>query len=78
MNTQPATTGHEPKTDFRSQLTHIINCASKENGSNTPDFILAEYLEDCLAAFDKAVSCRTKWYTPPADEVVETPEGPQP
>lgn len=43
-------------------IKRAINCASAENGSNTPDFILAEYLLDCLAVFDKAVSAREKWY----------------
>jgi hypothetical protein len=36
--------------------------ASAENGSNTPDFILAQYLTSCLAAFDEAVNAREKWY----------------
>lgn len=44
--------------DFRKQLQNLINSLSKENGSDTPDFILAEYLDDCLKAFDKAVSRR--------------------
>ena len=48
--------------DFRSKLTHLINRACLENVSNTPDFILAEYLCDCLEAFDKAVRARDKWY----------------
>lgn len=39
---------------FRDELCNLINCHSRENGSNTPDFILAEYLTDCLEAFDKA------------------------
>ncbi len=51
----------EPKT-FREALTHTINCFSKENGSNTPDFILAEYLECCLAAFDGVTQAREEWY----------------
>lgn len=50
---------------FREKLEHLINCHSKENGSNTPDFILAEYLDDSLAAFDKAVKRRSDWYAPP-------------
>lgn len=33
-----------------------------ENGSNTPDYILADYLSECLAAFDKAVSMRERFY----------------
>jgi hypothetical protein len=43
---------------FRNELQKLINSLSKENGSDTPDFILAEYLDDCLKAFDKAVSRR--------------------
>jgi len=39
-----------------------INRVSAENGSNTPDFMLAEYLVDCLAAWDRAVTAREKWY----------------
>ena len=47
---------------LREDIQHAINCNSAENGSNTPDFLLAEYLTDCLAAFDKAVASREKWY----------------
>ena len=42
-----------------------INRNSAENGSNTPDFILAEYLTDCLTAFDRAVTLRCRWYGHP-------------
>jgi hypothetical protein len=47
---------------FRNKLEHIINAESRENGSDTPDFLLADYLVDCLAAYDKAVRAREKWY----------------
>lgn len=47
---------------FRKSLEFLINSYSKENGSNTPDFILAEYMSNCLDAFDKAVEAREKWY----------------
>lgn len=50
--------------DFSHALSSLINSYSKENGSNTPDFILAEYIEGCLTAFDSAVSNRTAWYGP--------------
>lgn len=52
-------------TDFRREMESLINRHSKEGGSDTPDFILAQYLVDCLTAFDKAVVERTKWYGPP-------------
>jgi hypothetical protein len=47
---------------LRSELEHLINRHSAENGSDTPDFILAEYLVDCLKIFDKAVKRREEWY----------------
>jgi hypothetical protein len=40
----------------------IINRHSRENASNTPDFILAEYLERCLITFEMASNAREKWY----------------
>lgn len=48
---------------FRKELESLINRHSMENGSNTPDFILAEYLTSCLSAYDKAISWRDRWYT---------------
>lgn len=48
--------------DFRKELQSAINRCSKENASNTPDFILAQYLEGCLATFDTAVQQRETWY----------------
>ena len=47
---------------FKEELEVLLNTYSKENGSDTPDFILAEYLRNCLAAFDKAVLRRKNWY----------------
>ena len=47
---------------FRKELERLINRESRESGSNTPDFILAEYLIDALAAFDRAVMRREQWY----------------
>ena len=48
---------------FKKELESLINCHSQENGSDTPDFILAEYLADCLKIFDKATKRRMKWYS---------------
>lgn len=47
---------------FLVDIESAINRASKENDSNTPDFILAEYISDCLNAFTKASRAREKWY----------------
>lgn len=54
--------GKKNEPTFREELEHLINRFSKENGSNTPDFILGEYLNDCLVAFDRAVNRRSSWY----------------
>lgn len=61
-NEQELQTSDTDKTDFREGLEKLINMNSLENGSGTPDFILAEYLTDCLSCFDKAVRQREAWY----------------
>ena len=48
--------------DFRTDLAAVLNKHSRENGSNTPDFLLAEFLHDVLDAFDDTVKQRAKWY----------------
>jgi hypothetical protein len=47
---------------FRTKLTSVINECSMENGSNTPDFILSQYLASCLKIFDEAIQQRETWY----------------
>jgi hypothetical protein len=47
---------------FRQDLEELINKHGMEDGNNTPDFILAEYLTDCLRAFDKTMKRRDIWY----------------
>lgn len=39
---------------FRRELAELINKWSLEKGSNTADFVIAEYLANCLAAYDRA------------------------
>jgi hypothetical protein len=46
--------------DFRTKLEHLINEESMEGGSNTPDFILAGFLTECLRAFDGATAARDR------------------
>lgn len=48
--------------DFEDKLRELINCESKENDSDTPDFILAAYISACLDAFTKATCDRDKWH----------------
>ena len=47
---------------FIKELETLINKYSMENDSNTPDFILAEYLSNCLRTFNSAIRIREKWY----------------
>jgi hypothetical protein len=49
--------------DLRLEIENAINRVCAENVSNTPDFILAEFMIDCLAAFDKATNTRSAWYS---------------
>ena len=44
---------------FEKELADLINKYSLENGSDTPDWILAEYVEGCLDNFNLALSRRT-------------------
>jgi len=44
------------------QIAHVLNRYSQENASNTPDFILAQYMLACLAAYNTAVQQRETWY----------------
>lgn len=47
---------------LRKDLESLLNRYSLENGSDTPDFILAEYLIQCLTAWNVAVKDRERWY----------------
>jgi hypothetical protein len=52
----------EMPSEFEKDLTALINRHSLENGSNTPDFILASYLRSCLDNFNRISRWREKWY----------------
>jgi hypothetical protein len=63
-DTQTTTTPTETveRPTFEGELRSLINRFSKENGSDTPDFILAQYMNNCLTNFNEAVTARTNWY----------------
>lgn len=50
---------------FQESLARLINCYSLESGSDTPDFILAEFVVDAIKLFDKTVKKRDEWYGNP-------------
>lgn len=48
--------------ELEKKIQSAINSVSPENASNTPDFILANFLMNALAALDTAIQQRDKWY----------------
>jgi len=50
------------ESQFEKELAELINRYSKENDSDTPDFILARYLNEVLKNFNAAVLDREQWY----------------
>lgn len=55
---------------FKAELTALINKHSLERGSNTPDYILADYLCRCLVMYQEAIKLRDMWLHNPSE-----PEG---
>ena len=58
----PAEIRFAEKTALATQLAALLSKHSCENESNTPDFILAAYMLDCLEAFERASKRREAWY----------------
>ncbi len=54
----------EVREEIIREFSHTISKFSIENDSNTPDFILAEYLYDCLLAANILICGRSMWYNP--------------
>jgi hypothetical protein len=52
-----------------TSIAEAVNRHSAESRSDTPDFVLARFLRECLQAFDQATNERTSWYAcdPKAD-----------
>lgn len=48
--------------EFEKELEVLINRHSLEGLSNTPDFVLAQYLMACLFAWNGATNRREEWY----------------
>ena len=47
---------------FAKELSNLLNRHSIENESDTPDWILAEYIRKTLEAWNSSVLQRDKWY----------------
>lgn len=54
--------GSESIKDFNWELKTLLNRVSRENRSDTPDFLLANFLEESLKTFEGTVKHRDHWY----------------
>lgn len=63
---------------LQDQIAQLLNRGSHENASNTPDFVLAGFLQDALNAFNNAVNARSRFYSQDSEEkdVLEVPRKP--
>ena len=71
-------TGQVHGNDLEHALAAALNRFSAENASDTPDWILAQYLLGCLAAWNTGVQQRETWYgrnCGTADAVSQMPTG---
>jgi len=48
--------------DLVANISTILNHASRETKSDTPDWILAEYMVKSLEEFEAGVVSREEWY----------------
>lgn len=67
-----------PRMSLEDEIAALLNRHSEEGESDTPDFVLAEYLMGCLEAFHHAVRERSRWYraaavTPPVEASSNAP-----
>jgi len=49
-------------TRLLAELQTLLNRNSRENASNTPDFLLAEFLLGCLRCYEQSTNARDNWY----------------
>ncbi len=47
---------------LHKDIKNLLNKHSIENDSDTPDFILADYLIMCLMSFGQTTRMRTSWW----------------
>ena len=47
---------------FEEELQALLNKWSLEGYSNTPDFLLAKFITNCVSAFNEVTRARDRWY----------------
>ena len=53
---------HKQRNDFERELEHLINYYSQEEHSDTPDYILAQYLIRCLENYELTIASRDEFF----------------
>ena len=53
---------NEALNTFEKELSNLLNSYSMENGSDTPDYMLAQYLRNCLENYNRTIVMREKWF----------------
>jgi len=61
--------------EFFVELTNLVNRYSMENGSGTPDYLIADYMLNSLDSFNRMTKFRENWYGRAQDPKFGTPEG---
>ncbi len=61
--TSPDLQEPEKQLSFERELSELLNRYSKENDSDTPDYLLSEYLVKTLDALNAAIKARQVWNT---------------
>ena len=61
------------RTKFEEELRSLINQHSVEGKSDTPDFILAEYVTRCLDNFADTMKARDHWWGFKTTKMLQTP-----
>ena len=56
---------------LEQEMTAVLNRYSAESESGTPDFILAQFLLNCLSAWNVACKERREWLGKAANETLE-------
>ena len=50
------------RSKFEKELISLISRYSQENVSETPDFVLAEYIMGCMKVYEQTVKRRDEWF----------------
>lgn len=52
-----------PQQSFREALTELVNSQCREDASNTPDYLLAQFLTGSLEIVEELIRTRDRWYS---------------